>query len=193
MSGNGINWAICKSASRSRQITMPAPHHSSFLQAGCPSCRPTNSVKALKANKSNTRTITDMLKWTQNMTSTQPSQLNIHGWWNDEGDEVNWRCGSRPDPTVYSAGVKDIAAELIQYLVWVGGGPSSNTWPRWAPHCRHVTSVRLIPAATAYHLIITDHFSGPGRATGTICLCTWHAGWFILTLSRLSLKVKVHN
>ena len=41
-------WAICKSAPRSRQITMPAPHHS-FLQAGCPSCRPTNSVKALKA------------------------------------------------------------------------------------------------------------------------------------------------
>jgi len=34
---------------RSRQITMPAPHHSVFLQAGCPSCRPTNSVKALKA------------------------------------------------------------------------------------------------------------------------------------------------
>ena len=40
---------ICKSASRSRQITTPVPHHSSFLQAGCPSCRPTNSVKALKA------------------------------------------------------------------------------------------------------------------------------------------------
>jgi len=33
----------------SRQITTPAPHHSVFLQAGCPSCRPTNSVKALKA------------------------------------------------------------------------------------------------------------------------------------------------
>ena len=47
--GNGISWAICKSASRSRQITTPVPHHSSFLQAGCPSCRPTNSVKALKA------------------------------------------------------------------------------------------------------------------------------------------------
>jgi len=31
------------------QITMPVPHHSSFLQAGCPFCRPTNSVKALKA------------------------------------------------------------------------------------------------------------------------------------------------
>ena len=30
-------------------ITTPAPHYSVFLQAGCPSCRPTNSVKALNA------------------------------------------------------------------------------------------------------------------------------------------------
>jgi len=43
---------ICKSAPRSRLITMPEPTLS-FLQAGCPSCRPTNSVKALKANSSN--------------------------------------------------------------------------------------------------------------------------------------------
>jgi len=32
---------------------MPTPHHS-FLQAGCPSCHPTNSVKALKALNSKT-------------------------------------------------------------------------------------------------------------------------------------------
>jgi len=44
VSGSGISWAICKSAPRSRQTTTPAPL--SFLQAGCPSCRPTNSVKA---------------------------------------------------------------------------------------------------------------------------------------------------
>ena len=49
VSGSAISWAICKSASRSREITTPAPHHSVFLQAGCPSCRPTNSVKAVKA------------------------------------------------------------------------------------------------------------------------------------------------
>ena len=49
LSGSGISWAICKSAPSSRQTTTPAPHHSIFLQAGCPSCRPTNSVKALKA------------------------------------------------------------------------------------------------------------------------------------------------
>jgi len=30
VSGSGISWAIRKSAPRSRQITMPAPHHSFF-------------------------------------------------------------------------------------------------------------------------------------------------------------------
>ena len=50
VSGSGISWAKCKSAPCSRQTTTPAPHHSVFLQTGCPSCRPTNSVKALKAH-----------------------------------------------------------------------------------------------------------------------------------------------
>jgi len=47
LSGSGISWAICKSAFRSRLINTPAPRQ--FLQARCPSWRPTNSVKALKA------------------------------------------------------------------------------------------------------------------------------------------------
>jgi len=47
VSGSGISWAIRKSASCPRQITMPASHHS-FLQPGCPSCHPTNSIKAVK-------------------------------------------------------------------------------------------------------------------------------------------------
>ena len=45
VSGSGISLAICKSAPRSRQITTPL----SSLQSGCRSCRPTNSIKALKA------------------------------------------------------------------------------------------------------------------------------------------------
>ena len=49
VSGSGISWAIHKTAPSSRQITMPAPHHSVFLQARCHSCRPTNIVKTLKA------------------------------------------------------------------------------------------------------------------------------------------------
>ena len=32
MSGSGISWAICKSAIRSRQITMPVPRHSVFYR-----------------------------------------------------------------------------------------------------------------------------------------------------------------
>ena len=50
MSGSGISWAICKFAPCSRETdnhTNTPPL--SFLQAGCPSCRPTNSIKALNA------------------------------------------------------------------------------------------------------------------------------------------------
>ena len=36
VSGSGISWTICKSASRSRQITMPAPHRSSFFTGQMP-------------------------------------------------------------------------------------------------------------------------------------------------------------
>ena len=48
VNGSSISWAVWKSGPRSRQITTPAPP-TQFLQAGCPSCRPTNSAKALKA------------------------------------------------------------------------------------------------------------------------------------------------
>jgi len=50
VSGSGISWAICKSAPCPRQ-----PHQNptlSFFTGGCPSCRPTNSIKALKAQLS---------------------------------------------------------------------------------------------------------------------------------------------
>jgi len=45
VSGSGISWAICKSAPRStRQITMPAPHHSIFYRPDAlPAAQPTAS------------------------------------------------------------------------------------------------------------------------------------------------------
>jgi len=44
VSGSGISWAICKSAPRSRQITMPAPHHSVFHGPDAlPAAQPTAS------------------------------------------------------------------------------------------------------------------------------------------------------
>jgi len=45
VSGIGIIWAIYKSAPCPRHITMPL----SFVQARCPSCRPTNSIKSSNA------------------------------------------------------------------------------------------------------------------------------------------------
>ena len=44
VSGSGITWAICKSAPRSRQITMPATHHSVFYRPDpIPATQPTAS------------------------------------------------------------------------------------------------------------------------------------------------------
>jgi len=44
VSGSGISWAICKSSPCSRQITMPAPHHSVFYRPDAlPAAQPTAS------------------------------------------------------------------------------------------------------------------------------------------------------
>jgi len=44
VSGSGISWAICKSAPRPRQITMPEPHHSVFYRPDAlPAAHPTAS------------------------------------------------------------------------------------------------------------------------------------------------------
>jgi len=47
--GGGNNWSYktCKAPVKMLPPTNTTP---TFLQAGCPSCHPTNSVKALKGN-----------------------------------------------------------------------------------------------------------------------------------------------
>ena len=47
VSGSGIRWAICKSATSLQTDNHASIPPLSFLQARCPSCHPTNSVKAL--------------------------------------------------------------------------------------------------------------------------------------------------
>jgi len=74
VSGSGIRWAVCKSAPHSRQITTPAPHHSAFYRAGCPSCHPTNSVRAMKAQDKGPRQ--KSVKWVcVCVTLIQPKQI----------------------------------------------------------------------------------------------------------------------
>jgi len=44
MSGSGISWAICKSAPRPRQTTMPTSHHSVFYRPDAlPATQPSNN------------------------------------------------------------------------------------------------------------------------------------------------------
>jgi len=48
--GSGISWAMYKSAPRSRQITMPAPHHSVFYRPDAlPATQPTASKHWMQA------------------------------------------------------------------------------------------------------------------------------------------------
>jgi len=78
VSGSGISWTTCTSASHSRQITMPVPDHSSFLQARCPSCRPTNSVKALKALKTENKRIIISVTCCSNFMVKRPTITSVH-------------------------------------------------------------------------------------------------------------------
>jgi len=56
VSGSGISWAICKSAPISRQITMPAPHHSVFYRLDAlPAAQPTASKHWRQSTKGNNK------------------------------------------------------------------------------------------------------------------------------------------
>ena len=65
-SGGG-NWSykLCKAPVKS---SPPTNQHPFFLQTGCPSCRPTNSVKALKGKVSHSMDL---------LTPSYPMQNNI--------------------------------------------------------------------------------------------------------------------
>ena len=52
VSGIGISWAICKSARRSRQITMPAPHHSRFFTGRMPFLAPNQQRQSTEGTRS---------------------------------------------------------------------------------------------------------------------------------------------
>ena len=53
VSGSGISWAICKSATRSRQTTMPVPHHSQFFRGRVAFLPPNRQLQSTKGKKHN--------------------------------------------------------------------------------------------------------------------------------------------
>ena len=86
--GSGISWAICKSAPRSRKKTapdrQPCQHPTTqFLQAGCPSCRPTNSVKALKA--------INRINYIYHILTLILSQFAVFTSWPKNGQQSAWQ------------------------------------------------------------------------------------------------------
>ena len=64
VSGSGIHWAVCKSATRSRQITTPAPHHSVFYR---PDALPATQPTGRGRGKTTTST-TDRSVWCHKVT-----------------------------------------------------------------------------------------------------------------------------
>ena len=51
VSSSGISWAICKSASRSRKMTIPVPHHSSFFRGWMPFLPPNQQRQSAEGKK----------------------------------------------------------------------------------------------------------------------------------------------
>jgi len=77
-SGSGISWAVCKSAPRSRQPRQHPTSLRSFLQTRCPSCRPTNSAKALKVHHALYRTT--LLRGTHSEQSANCNDMEKSAW-----------------------------------------------------------------------------------------------------------------
>ena len=64
VSGSGISWAVCKSAPHSKQITMPAPHHSVFYRPDAlPAAQPTASKHWRHKLRDQTDNKTHWNKW----------------------------------------------------------------------------------------------------------------------------------
>jgi len=55
VSGSGISWALCKSAPRSRQITMPAPHHLVFFTGRTPFLPPNQQRESIEGKRVKTK------------------------------------------------------------------------------------------------------------------------------------------
>ena len=78
VSGSGISWAICKSAPRSRHITMPAPHRSVFYR---PDALPATQPAASK-------------HWRQDFQAIRYLKLvwNYWIWWTAFKLLKEWNC-----------------------------------------------------------------------------------------------------
>ena len=52
----------------------------------------------------------------------------------------------------FGSGLKARATLLMQYRLWEGSGPSSNTWPKWESHCKRTKIVKHITCTYDKHM-----------------------------------------
>jgi len=109
VSGSGISWAIYKSAPCSRQITMPAPHHSVFYRLDVlPAAQPTQfHPKAINRTQS--------VLWMENVTQQTRTCSWILSSWNRTNLEPRVCRYSRPP-------------DLLVTQSWLGHVSSGMNW-----------------------------------------------------------------
>ena len=70
VSGSGISWTICKSASHSRQITTPAPHRSVFFMGRMPFLPPNQQHLSTEGT----------VIWYKACQNDWPTEIPVGGW-----------------------------------------------------------------------------------------------------------------
>ena len=93
----------------SNQIITTNKPTSSFLQAGCPSCRPTNSVKALKVKISHSMDL---------LTPSSPGGLSTLSLINNSSVTLWEGCHASHQPSDASTPTK-LHSAIINDLIWI--------------------------------------------------------------------------
>ena len=154
---NMWHFVICEFSNVKWKIT---PHHSRFLQAGCPSWCPTNSVKALKA----IQLIINLNCENFDCTSSSFSSLLLSRLLLPS---VLWLCwlggrkGIRP--------VKNRGWVLAWLSVW--SEVQTCIWSSWC-HC-HSLSLASAKIQIGFTFLVPAHPGGPekGPLNGCVCVC----------------------
>jgi len=142
----------------------PREHKLSFLQAGCPSCRPNNSVKALKGyclGSTHTRLHTRLTALFSRTTQVGRYQKGITNLGFTEARDSEWQWHQLGHMQVCTLLQTDNHASTSPLSFWQAGCPSCH--PNNSVEALKATwlgSNRLITTRAVCHLAITTFVDG---------------------------------
>jgi len=157
VSGSGISWAICKSAPRSRHITMPAPYNSLFYKPDAlPAAQPTVSKHSI--NYSDTQRMPR--EWDQKGNQNM-DHANVASHLGIAFSHVFMSCKQ-------AIAHKTMISHTCNYAcVWnlPNLANASPTYPEWFtlldlahPACSAQGASKSACILSSYHINITTHF-----------------------------------